>query len=932
MKPIEKLHALGQSLWYDNIERRLLENSELAALIERDEIRGLTSNPSIFYNAIAKSHDYETAIASLSWAGYSAEMIYEFLAVEDIRAAADLLLPLYRRSSGADGYVSLEVSPALAYDASGTLTEAKRLWQWVDRPNLMIKIPATRAGLPAVRQAIAAGINVNVTLIFSLARYRAVMDAYISGLEDCLAAGLEIGQVASVASFFVSRMDSKVDQRLQSIAQGGGEKADKAHALMGKLAVANTRLAYQEFRSVFEGRRFSRLVAQGARVQRPLWASTSTKNANYPDTLYVDTLIGEHTVNTVPPKTLDAFREHGEARLSVEDDLEDAHQAVADLEAMGFSMRKITTELEKEGVRAFSQAHKDLLKIIEQQRRKHVQDLGPLDQKSRERITHLAQTQVPARLHAVDPTLWTRESEGQKEIRIRLGWLTLPTSSRDLLPELRDFAVDIRQEGFTHLLLLGMGGSSLAPEVMRLIFWSMVPGEDKPGLDLAILDSTDPAQVRTALNRAPIRRTLFIVSSKSGGTAEVNAFLDYAWACARRAVGKRAGEHFIAITDPGTSLEALAMERSFRKVFRADPHVGGRYSALTAFGLVPAALMGLDVSGLLDRAAWMARQCAPEHPAERNPGLVLGAIMGEAALQGRDKLTLIADDGLAPLGAWLEQLIAESSGKQGMGIVPIDAEPPASPELYGADRLFVYLRRSGRYDRFASRLRKAGQPVLTIKIVENIDLGAEFYRWEVATAVACVVLGVNAFDQPDVQDSKTRTKAKIAIFRQQGMFEEGEPAWEKEGIRLYGTLPPGIQSPVEALYAFLRQGRPGDYVALNAYVPRNTEMGALLRRLRIAIQKRTHLATTVGFGPRFLHSTGQLHKGGADNGLFVQITADPVIDFDIPGQGLSFGALERGQALGDLEALQARDRRVLRIHLSEPSRLRCLLEEERVYP
>lgn len=919
---VTKLAALGQSLWYDNIERRLLENGELAGMVMRGDISGLTSNPSIFHQAISKSRDYDAALLPMAWAGFTAPQIFEQLAIEDIRAAADLLRPVYENSQGADGYVSLEVSPELAHNSEGTLADALRLWEVVARPNLMIKIPATLAGLPAVRQAIAAGVNVNVTLIFSLERYRAVMEAYLAGLEDRLASKQPLGHVASVASFFISRMDSKVDKRLDAIIKAGGKDASRAQALLGKAAIANARLAYQEFRKAFESERFAHLKANGARLQRPLWASTSTKNPAYPDTLYVDTLIGPHTVNTVPPQTLVAYKDHGRVAVSLEDDLPAAHQAMEGMEGLGISVDVVTRELEDEGVRAFADAFTALLASVEERRSAAVKALGPLALPVAQRVVAMQHQQVPARLHAVDPSLWTEDPSGQAEIRVRMGWVRLHETSRDLVLPLKEFASEVRKAGMTHALLLGMGGSSLAPETMRLI---LPLGEG--GLDLAILDSTDPAQVLAAARRSPVRQTLYIVASKSGGTAEINAFLDYFWQRARRSVGaKRAPEHFVAITDPGTSLEKLAQARGFRHIFTADPHVGGRYSALTAFGLVPAALMGLDVEKLLDRASWMAQQCAADVPAGRNPGLVLGAAMAEAALLGRDKLTLISDPELAPLGAWLEQLIAESSGKQGKGIVPIDGEPLKPAASYGRDRVFVYLRRNGQFDRAAQRLQKSGQPVLVFDVPTGEDVGAEFYRWEMATACACIAMGVNAFDQPDVQDSKTRTKAKIAVYQEKGRFEEGQPAWQGEGVRIYGTLPAGVKSLDEALDSFLAQGRPGDYVALNAYLPRTTRMQAALRRLRVAIGDRTGLATTVGFGPRFLHSTGQLHKGGADNGLFVQITADPVLDVEIPGQGLPFGALERGQSLGDLEALQARGRRILRIHFEQPEALQKLFD------
>jgi transaldolase / glucose-6-phosphate isomerase len=915
---IRKLYSLGQSLWYDNIQRRLLENGELAAMINRGDIRGVTSNPSIFLNAIAKTNDYDPALVPLAWSGWNADEIFWQLAIEDIRDACDLFSTLYRESECADGYVSLEVTPTLAHNTAGTLAQVKSLWKRVDRPNLMIKIPATPEGIPAVRAAIAAGINVNITLIFSLERYRAVMEAYLAGLEERLTAGLEVRQIASVASFFVSRMDTKVDALLDSIGS-----AD-AKVLRGKAAIAYTKLAYDEFLKVFRGERFTRYKAAGCSVQRPLWASTSTKNPAYPDTLYVDALIGPGTVNTVPPQTLEAFREHGKAEVTILDDLDGAHQTLSDLEDLGISMDKVTAELEIEGVKSFSDAFISMLRAIEERRSTAVSALGPLAAAVKRRVASLIADAGPARLWSHDPSLWKADPAGQEEIRKRLGWLDLPRSSRAMVKEVNDFAKHVHAEGLTQVLLLGMGGSSLAPEVLSLVFSHL--SQEGPGrrLQFSILDSTDPAQVLETSRQFLPEKTLYIVSSKSGGTAEVNAMFNFFWG---QTGGN--GSHFIAITDPGTSLEALANARGFRRTFLADPTVGGRYSVLSHFGLVPAALMGLDVDRLLQSANWMMRQCAADVSGARNPGLVLGAVLGQAALDGRDKLTFLADEVVAPLGAWLEQLIAESSGKQGKGIIVVDGELVGDPESYTADRLFVYLRREGSMDAQVVKLRQAGHPALVFEISDVYELGAEFYRWELATAFACAVLGINAFDQPDVQDNKTRTLNKINAYNQSRGLEEGESIWEKQGIKAFSNLPQAGSRLEESLQAFLSAARKAagrNYVAINAYLPRDAATTIALTGLRQAIRKKTNCATTVGFGPRFLHSTGQLHKGGPDSGLFLQITAEPVTDLEIPGQKMSFGVLERCQALGDYEALAARNRRILRLHLTSPDMLEDLVQ------
>jgi transaldolase / glucose-6-phosphate isomerase len=918
MNAIQKLHQLGQSLWYDNIQRRLLETGELDAMIRSGDIRGVTSNPSIFNAAIARTNDYDDALKPMAWAGWSSEDIFYQLAIEDIRAAADLFKPLYEESQGGDGYVSLEVSPYLAHDTAATVSEAKRLWRMVERPNLMVKIPATMAGIPAIREAIAAGINVNVTLIFSLARYAMVMDAYLSGLEDRISQGLPIGTIASVASFFVSRVDNKVDPRLETIIRAEGEEAQTAARLLGKVAVANSRLAYKLFKEKFSSERFQHLSERGGRIQRPLWASTSTKNPAYRDVMYVEELIAPDTVNTAPPNTIELFKEHGEVRPSVEGTEIEARQMISDLEELGISLESVTEELEQEGVRAFADSFTDLIGTIEKRRSLYLEELGPLKGVVQEQAQQLEAQNVSQRLFDRDATLWVENTTQHTEIKQRMGWLDAPSTSRTLLPELDQFIRDIQEAGYTHALLLGMGGSSLAPEVLAETF-GPADLEKEFGLDLAVLDSTDPAQVRAAAQRSTVEQTLYIVSSKSGTTSEVHAFLNYFWALAEEKLDAKAGEHFIAITDPGTSLEALARERGFRHVFTADPTVGGRNSALIAFGLVPAALLGLNVERLLDQAQYLATQCLPEVPTGRNPGVMLGAVLGAAALNGRDKLTILADPEFNSFGSWLEQLVAESSGKDGKGIVPVDLEPILKAKNYSKDRLFVYIRSSGQLEDKAERLVQAGYPVPVIDIHHPYQLAAEFYRWEIAVAIACSILGVNSFNQPDVQDSKNRTKAKINEYRQLGTIAEGTPIWEGKGGRVYGRPFPGLeqaQTLRQVVEHFIKQAGEGDYVAINAYLPRNQRMLNSLQRLRRSIMKDTGHATTLGFGPRFLHSTGQLHKGGPKSGIFLQITDQLLKDLDIPGQNMSFGILESAQALGDLEALLALGRRTIRIHLT----------------
>lgn len=896
MNPISKLTQLGQSIWYDNIQRQLLENGELKAMIERGDIRGVTSNPSIFNHAIAKSTDYDAALKPLAWAGWDAEKIFWQLAIEDIRSACDAFSPLYEETNGGDGYVSLEVSPDVAGDTEKTVAQAEQLWVRVARPNLMIKIPATEAGIPAIRKAIAAGLNINVTLIFSLARYAEVMNAYLSGLEERVAAGHPIDHIASVASFFVSRVDSKIDPKLPD-----------GSPLKGKAAIANAKLAYDEYQKTFASRRWENLKVKGARVQRPLWASTSTKNPDYPDTLYVDNLIGPETVNTVPPATLDAFKDHGKAEITLTRDLEQAQNELKQLADAGISMDQVTRELEEEGVKAFADAFAQLMTTIDKRRQDVASSLGPIAGSVAKRISQLESDSVHARLWAHDPTLWASDAEGQAEVKIRMGWLDSPVKARGLIPTYKAFADEIHREGIHRVLVLGMGGSSLTAEVLSSL--QAAAKIDAP-LSLAILDSTDPEQVSLRSGDFPPNQSLYIVASKSGGTAEVMAAFDYFWK-----LSNGDGSRFVATTDPGTSLEALARKNNFRKIFSSDESVGGRYSALTDFGMVPAALMNVDLDRFLGRADWMRAQCAESTPVARNPGLALGAVIAESALAGRDKLTVLADAPLSAFAGWIEQIIAESSGKHGKGILPVPLEPLGDPSVYGNDRAFVYLRQTGELDAAMKSLRDAGHPVIEFRIPDFYEIAAEMYRWEVATAVACSILGINAFDQPNVESSKKITKAKIADYQKSGRLDEGKPAWRGDFASVFSSSDVSGGTLADILNTFLSKAQPYGYVAINAYLPRNEDMIKVLQAMRVAIRAKTGSAVTAGFGPRFQHSTGQFHKGGPANALFLVITAEPAADFDIPNEGLTFGTLIRAQAVGDYQALIDAGRNVLRIHL-----------------
>lgn len=921
MEILKKIEGIGQSLWYDNIERSKLLDGSLEKMINAGIIKGITSNPSIFQKAISTSKDYDLSLKPMAWAGMDKEEIFWQLAIQDIRSAADLFLSLYTASDGLDGYVSLEVNPQYAYDSEATFSDASRLWNEVGRRNLMIKIPATKEGIPAIRKAIAAGININATLIFSIERYQEVMEAYLSGLEDRAERGENLHAIASVASFFVSRMDTKIDGYLDVLKQAGNISAELAERLSGKAAIANTRLAYERFESVFHSERFLRLQKSGARMQRPLWASTSTKNPKYRDVVYVEELIAPDSVNTIPPATLEAFLDHGRVEITIHDHLDEAKSVFQELESIGISLNKVTQELEVEGVKAFADAYTSLLEAVDKRRVAALGELGQMEIPVQNGLKKLHLENYPKRFFHKDPSLWTQDEKGQAEIRARMNWIHTPFELPEAIQQLKHLGRDFRNQGFTDAVLLGMGGSSLAPEVIHFLL-GRKDLEAQNGLNLTILDSTDPEQVKQIDEKLPLSTTLFIVASKSGTTGEINAFLDYFWDQVSRIKPENPGHQFIAITDPGTKLAVLAAERKFNRLFLADPEVGGRNSALTAFGLVPAALMGLDLDRFVFHALYIASLCSEDIPIQANPGFVLGNILGCAANEGKNKLTLLANERWQPFGDWLEQLVAESSGKEGRGILPVVNEPVLPVEKYGSDRIFVRLEEMEENRELAEQLQKAGHPVISLHLSSPEELAGQFYLWEIAVATACSIIGVNSFDQPDVQDAKLRTLAGLADFKKKGHFDKIQPTAEFPGIKILSELPPTAEkrgSVFRLIGSFIEAYRAStEFVAINAFLPRKENNIQLLQKLRHRIGLKYGLPTTLGFGPRYLHSTGQFHKGGPNTGLFILITAQRDEDIPIPGQGVTFGIFQCAQAIGDKDALLAKGRRVLMIDLESP--------------
>ncbi len=918
--PLQRLAEHGQSVWLDYISRELVTGPELTRLIAEDNVTGLTSNPTIFEKAIADGTHYDEQIHKLLGQGVDEPTeVFLQLAIDDIRNACDTLRPVYDRTGGGDGFVSLELPPPLSHDTAGSVETAQQYWRRVNRPNLMVKVPATPEGVPAVAELIAAGVNVNVTLIFALSAYEDVIAAYLRGLQQRLDAGQSL-DVHSVASFFVSRVDTAVDKLLDERLNAGGDGA-LLESLLGKAAIANARLAYAAFERHFRGDAFAHLRDAGAHLQRPLWASTSAKNPKYRDVLYAEALIGPDTVDTMPPSTVEAFRDHGEVTGdTVRDDQDGARRVVDELGSVGISMDTVTEDLLLAGVRSFADSYDQLIARIAEKLTSLREGMGQRvsfhlalgGPSLADVVAETARAKVAERIWSRDPDLWKPGDAGHAAvIRNRLGWLDVPLAMRQRTAELTAFAAEVRDAGYRDAVLLGMGGSSLCPEVLRTSFGSA------PGFPvLHVLDTTDPTAIVNLEGRLDIERTLLLVASKSGTTLETTSHLAHFWEAVTTAGVAEPGQSFVAITDPGTPLAQVAGERRFRRLFENPPDIGGRYSALSLFGLVPAAVMGLDVGLLLDRAIAMRATCAASTAPARNAGLELGSALSLAHAAGHDKVTILAPPRIGAFSLWAEQLIAESTGKENQGYVPIGEEPVGKPAAYGDDRLFVVLGLGDapcHVDSQVETLIAAGLPVVELQLRDPYDLGAEFFRWEFATAVAAVSLQIDPFDEPNVKESKENTQKVLKVYERSGSLPEEAPTASSDGVRVYGGGP--AASVEQALLAHLAQVHPGDYVAIMAYVDPSDANEGSLEELRTAVRDRYRVATTVGFGPRFLHSTGQLHKGGPNTGVFIQVTTDEGVDASIPGRPFTFAVLERAQADGDLQSLRSHGRRVIRLHL-----------------
>jgi len=931
MSALTNLLYYGQSYWLDNLTRKKIISGELSKRVSEQGLRGITSNPSIFNKAITNSTDYDEQITALVKQGNSAQQIYNALTIKDVQDACDILNPVYVESGGTDGFVSLEVSPYLARNTQETIKEARKLATAVGRANCLIKIPGTPEGIPAIEQMLYEGININVTLIFSVKRYVEVAQAYIRAVKHRVAEGKPVNDIISVASIFISRIDVLVDQLLgmyPSPLRDG--EIYRPTLLAGKAGVATARLSYQSFKEIFNSKDWEKLKNKGAHVQKPLWASTSNKDPLYKDIRYVESLVGNNTINTLPDETITAFAAHGILEKdAIEGDIKEAKQFFTDLEKVGIDIDFVTQQLENEGIQKFTDAYNELignlankrLSILGEEASPQEGNCGSLEKEVNAAYKAIDEKQIGRLLFAKDPYLWKTDPEQVKEISRRLGWLNLPDDFTENVEMLIAFALKVKEEGYTDAVLLGMGGSSLCSEVARETF-----GTTNGYLQLFVLDNTDPAAIIELEKKINIEKTLFIVASKSGNTEETLSFFHYFYQQLKKKNDNNPGNNFVAITDDGTPLVKVAEKYQFRKVFVNNPDLGGRYSVLSDFGLVPMALMGVDIKALLLNAKQMEGSCDGV-PAAANPGVSLGIILGICERHGRDKVTFILSSSISSFGYWVEQLLAESTGKEGRGLVPVNGELPGNPDVYGTDRIFVHMYlpsdNNEADETKLKMLEEAGHPVVRIKVANKIALGGEYYRWEIAAAIAGVIISINSFDQPNVEESKENTSQLLKGWIKDGSFKKVEPILKVENIAIYGNekakqfTSSHHESVGDFINSFTAQVKPGDYIALLPYFLMTSYRTKVLQTWRQQMRDEFKEATTLLNGPRYLHSTGQLHKGGPDTGLYLILIGEEEKDLPIPGEKFGFTTLHQAQALGDFRSLNDKGRRVIFIQLGK---------------
>ncbi len=899
VNPLKKSRKKWQSLWLNYLRRSLFEGGRLRDLIE-EGVSGIMGNFSLMRRVIAQSYDYEEDLKHfLSFEPRSSsQALYEKLSLEDVRLAADFFFRIYEESEGEDGFVGVDLDPHVYQEEGRGIEEARRILREINRPNVMIKIPATREGLSLFESLISEGISVNVTHIFSLAHYEEVAKAYLRGIEKCQRAE----RVISLASFSLISLESRVDEELKII------KKEEALALRGKVAFALAKLILKKEKEIVEGGEWRKARERGARALRIMWVEAMRKDASYPELYYFERLIDRETGFILSPSALEAFRKVGKRKVSLEKEMGGEEALIEKLGSLGINLQQIGEELQKKELESLRHSFDLLLIALEEKmhsgdRLKRLEfALSNYQLKTEERVSEWKMKGISPRLWRKDLTLWVRKRVSEAEGR--LGWLGLPQEMEGKLERLEEFSSRVRERGIKGVIVLGMGGASLAPEVFSKVF-----GKAEGYPELLIFDSTHPQAVLSLEKNLDLSQTLFIISSKSGTTLETLSLFRYFWEKARLKIPEP-GRNFVAITDKGTPLHKLAEERKFWEVFNPRKDVGGRYSAFSEFGLLPAACSGVEVRKLVENGLIAAESSAFCVPEDKSTAFFLAASLAEIASE-RDKLTFLASSSLRSFPNWLEQLIAESTGKEGKGIIPVVDEPEVSCAEYGKDRFFVFfvLEEEGK-EETVKKLREMESlhhPWILLKLKNKYELGGEIFSWEIAVALACSALGVNPFDQPDVELTKEYTQRMMDWEKREGKGEER--------ILEFSIDEPEKLS--QALRRWLGEIEEGDYLSLHAYLPPSPLNERFLQSLRLKLLKKSGLATTLGFGPRFLHSTGQLHKGGPNKGLFLQIVDEPEEEVKIPETDYSFRKLIKAQAKGDYQALKKRGRKVFRVNLKQ---------------
>jgi transaldolase/glucose-6-phosphate isomerase len=836
----------------------------------------------------------------LAHADWQTERAIEALAASVVRSLATELLPIHERTNGRLGRVAARLPPGLGAD--GLLEAAERLTRAVNRQNLIPGFPATEAGLEAAERSLIIGQPVLVGAAASLEALTHSLEACARGLRRRAERGL--APVGCLVAFDPEPVTAAVESDLAALGAG---RAERAEAMRGKTLPALLQLALAQHAAALAevpdpGQLGLLILAEGERL-----------GVAAPRSVMVGLLAGEE-VGDIPDPGLRQGLTGDWAMLS------SARAHLDALAALGISVAELGRLADEQALILETDQLTRVAADEAAEARAMKAMLGDLSGEFPGVLQALQAGRVSAHLWRGDTTLWTQDPAEADEAARRLGWLLLPESMAGRVGEFEALRSQMMAEGYRHAVVLGMGGSSLAPDVFR----RMLPAGR--GLELHVLDSTDPEMVAALAGTIPVETTVFLVSSKSGTTTEPLALFEYFWAVAEPLLGAQTGKHFAAITDPGTPLQKLAQEHGFRASFAGPADVGGRYSALSAFGLVPAALLGADVRAMLAGGEAMARACGPTVEAAQHPGLQLGAFLGLGAEKGRDKLTFLSDGGCDPLEDWIEQLVAESSGKKGRGLLPVTHENPGAPEEYSADRLFVYLRRTGEFDAQAAALAGAGHPVMVLDVGPGeAGLGGEFLRWEFAVAVACHRLGISAFDQPDVQRAKDRTSDLLKSYRKQGALPMPHVLWQGQGVVAEGRegapAIPGAAEIGAVQSAMLGTLHAGEALCFLAYLPMEPALEGEFQALRSALRGARRMATSLGFGPRYLHSTGQYHKGGPDRTAFILLSADRSAGVAVPGMGVSFNVLQRAQAIGDLQALLALGRRAWCFHFDSTERL-----------